>query len=112
MYVWPLFLGDLVPRGAFGTHVAVLLRRLRRVLQIYKAAPLFIACSATMRNSAPFFTQLVGLDEAEVCVVSDDASGRGARTQDPGPSVSFHIPWSNLHMECGVRLALREDPVT
>jgi len=69
-----------VYRGSFGAHVALLLRRFRRVLKNYKSSPLFIACSATMCNAGDFFRKLVALEEGEeVCVVDEDTAGRGDR---------------------------------
>lgn len=69
-----------VYRAVFGTHIALLLRRLRRVLQHYNARPQFIACSATMRNAKQFFSQLLALEETEdAVVIDDDAAGRGER---------------------------------
>lgn len=69
-----------VYRAAFGTHAALLMRRFRRVLCHYRASPLFIACSATMSNPTPFFTQLLSLgSDSSVCVVDDDTAGRGNR---------------------------------
>jgi DEAD/DEAH box helicase domain-containing protein len=37
-------------RGVFGSHLANVLRRLRRVAQFYGSSPQFIACSATIAN--------------------------------------------------------------
>ena len=39
-------------RGVFGSHLAGVLRRLRRLCQLYGAAPQFILCSATIANPA------------------------------------------------------------
>ena len=37
-------------RGVFGCHVALILRRLRRLAALYGAAPRFVCCSATVGN--------------------------------------------------------------
>ncbi|MFE0021843.1 DEAD/DEAH box helicase [Amycolatopsis sp. NPDC059021] len=64
-------------RGVFGSHVALLLRRLRRVAAHYGASPVFVLASATTAAPAEFATRLTGVD----CVaVTEDASPRGART--------------------------------
>ncbi len=49
-------------RGVFGSHVAHLLRRLRRIAAHYGAAPRFIACSATIANPLGLANMLTGLD--------------------------------------------------
>jgi len=67
-------------RGSFGTHVALLLRRFRRVLVHHGVSPLFIACSATIVNARSFFQQLLALQNAdEVAIVDEDTAGRGDR---------------------------------
>ena len=48
-------------RGIFGTHVAHVLRRLRRLARHYGKDPRFVACSATVGNPDEFLTQLTGL---------------------------------------------------
>lgn len=64
-------------RGVFGSHVALLLRRLRRVARHYGADPVFVLASATTAEPAEFAGRLSGVD----CVpVVEDASPRGART--------------------------------
>lgn len=69
-----------VYRATFGTHMALLLRRFRRVLQHYGASPLFVACSATIRSAEPFFKQLLNLGPEDSCmVVDEDTAGRGER---------------------------------
>ena len=64
-------------RGVFGTHVAHLLRRLRRLCEHYGSSPTFIFCSATIGRPAELAGQLCGL---EVDEVADDGSPRGGRT--------------------------------
>ena len=63
-------------RGVFGTHVAHVLRRLRRVSAAYAARPSFVACSATIGAPAELASALwAGPVEA----VTDDGSPRGER---------------------------------
>ncbi|WP_353074116.1 DEAD/DEAH box helicase [Amycolatopsis carbonis] len=64
-------------RGVFGSHVALLLRRLRRVAAHYGASPVFVLASATTASPAEFASRLTGLPCA---AVTEDASPRGART--------------------------------
>ena len=47
-------------RGVFGSHVANVLRRLRRVCAFYKANPQFILCSATIGNPGEQAEALLG----------------------------------------------------
>ena len=64
-------------RGIFGTHVAMILRRLRRIAGHYGASPTFVLGSATIGNPGELGAALTGLD---VGVVDDDTSPAGART--------------------------------
>ncbi|QKG23952.1 DEAD/DEAH box helicase [Actinomadura verrucosospora] len=64
-------------RGVFGSHVAQILRRLRRVCARYHASPTFILASATTSEPATTASRLTGLD---VVAVDDDASPRGPAT--------------------------------
>ena len=66
-------------RGVFGSHVAQVLRRLRRVAAHHGAGqPLvFILASATIANPADCARQLTGLDAV---AVTDDGSPRGPVT--------------------------------
>ncbi|QGG96516.1 DEAD/DEAH box helicase [Actinomarinicola tropica] len=66
-----------VLRGVFGTHVAHLLRRLRRLCELYGSSPTFVFCSATIGEPGRLAGTLCGLDVAEVL---DDGSPRGERT--------------------------------
>ncbi len=62
-------------RGIFGSHVAGVIRRLRRVCQP-ECDPLFICCSATIANPAELASQLIG---REASVIDDDGSPRGRK---------------------------------
>ena len=48
-------------RGVFGSHVANVLRRLRRICKIYSSSPQFILCSATIANPGELANRLTGL---------------------------------------------------
>ncbi len=64
-------------RGVFGSHVALLLRRLRRVARRYGTDPVFMLASATVSDPAESASLLAGVPcEA----VTADRSPRGART--------------------------------
>lgn len=64
-------------RGVFGAHVALILRRLRRICRHYGADPLFVLSSATVADPAASAERLIG---APVQAVTDDASPRAGRT--------------------------------
>ncbi|EST38882.1 DEAD/DEAH box helicase [Streptomycetaceae bacterium MP113-05] len=61
-------------RGVFGSHVAQVLRRLRRVCARYGADPVFLLASATSADPGEAATRLTGLP---VTAVTEDASPRG-----------------------------------
>ena len=64
-------------RGIFGSQVACVLRRLRRVCALYGSEPQFIATSATIANPAQHFAALTAV---EAVVVDNDGSPIGPRT--------------------------------
>ncbi|WP_082598317.1 MULTISPECIES: DEAD/DEAH box helicase [unclassified Kitasatospora] len=61
-------------RGVFGSHVAQVLRRLRRVCERYGSSPTFLLASATTADPAATAERLTGLPAV---AVTDDASPRG-----------------------------------
>jgi DEAD/DEAH box helicase domain-containing protein len=63
-------------RGVFGSHVAGVLCRLRRLCYFYGSNPQFIACSATIANPGEHAERLVGLPFE---VVANDGSPHGAK---------------------------------
>lgn len=65
-----------VYRGIFGSHVANVLRRLRRIAAHYGADPIFICASATIANPGELASRLIG---APVTVVDEDGSPRGRK---------------------------------
>jgi len=66
-----------VYRGVFGSHVANVLRRLRRLARIYGSDPRFLLASATIANAGELAVALTG---EEAAVVEGDAAPRAART--------------------------------
>lgn len=82
---WAEFLGGLryvvldemhTYRGVFGSHVANVLRRLRRICFAYGSNPQFICTSATIANPKELAERLV---EAPVTVVDETGAPRGAK---------------------------------
>jgi DEAD/DEAH box helicase domain-containing protein len=66
-----------VYRGVFGSHVANVLRRLRRLARIYGANPQVLFASATISNPGELGAALLG---DRLTVVSDDGAPRPERT--------------------------------
>ena len=82
---WARFLGNLqlvvidelhTYRGIFGSHVALVLRRLRRLAAHYGAHPTFVFSSATIGNPGGLASRLIGLP---VEAVDEDDSPSGAK---------------------------------
>jgi DEAD/DEAH box helicase domain-containing protein len=63
-------------RGLFGSHVANVIRRLRRICQHYGADPIFICASATIANPRELAERLI---EAPVELVDDNGAPRGRK---------------------------------
>jgi DEAD/DEAH box helicase domain-containing protein len=63
-------------RGVFGSHVANLIRRLKRVAEFYGARPQFILASATIGNPKELAENLI---EENVTLIDNDGSSRGER---------------------------------
>ena len=66
-----------VYRGVFGSHVAQVVRRLRRLCAAYGATPRFVLTSATIANPRAFAEKLVGLP---FTAVDEDQAPRPERT--------------------------------
>src|SRR5690242_3895785 len=63
-------------RGVFGSHLANVLRRLRRIAKFYGSDPQFICSSATIANSAQLASQLI---EKEVEAVEENGAPAGEK---------------------------------
>jgi DEAD/DEAH box helicase domain-containing protein len=66
-----------VYRGVFGSHVANVLRRLRRLARVYGAEPQFLLASATIANPGALAASLIG---SGTTVIGADAAPRAERT--------------------------------
>lgn len=64
-------------RGVFGSNVAFVIRRLRRIARFYGASPSFVLSTATLANPQEFGEKLAGLP---FDVISGDGSPRGGKT--------------------------------
>jgi DEAD/DEAH box helicase domain-containing protein len=65
-----------VYRGVFGSHIANLIRRLKRISAFYGAFPQFILTSATIANPGQLAERMI---EMPVTVIDRDGSPRGKR---------------------------------
>src|SRR5574341_1112612 len=63
-------------RGVFGSHIANVLRRLRRICRFYGSSPQFICSSATIANPKGLAEKLI---EAPVTLIDDDGSPRAEK---------------------------------
>ena len=92
-------------RGIFGTHVAHLLRRLRRIAAHYGASPTFITCSATIGAPDRLASELWG---SPVTAITDDGSPRGERLVALWNPAAFEDPdgWrGSAHRDTAALLA-------
>lgn len=80
-------------RGVFGSHVAQVLRRLRRLCARYGSEPVFLLASATAAHPSVAAGRLTGLPVKEV---ADDASPRGEMV-----FALWEPPLTDLHGEKG-----------
>ena len=90
-------------RGVFGSHVASVLRRLRRLCEHHGGDPVFVLASATAADQAGTARRLLAVDVDEV---TEDASPRGRTTfllWEPGPvpQAGEPCPEPDDHLEGG-----------
>ncbi len=86
-----------VYRGIFGSHVANLMRRLKRIAKHYGSDPLFIATSATIANPGELAEKLV---ESPFQVIKESGAPRGRK---------YFIFWNPPVVES--TLGLRKSPL-
>ncbi|MFA4827782.1 MAG: DEAD/DEAH box helicase [Thermodesulfovibrionales bacterium] len=85
-------------RGVFGSNVAHVLRRLRRICDYWGADPQFITCSATIANPKELAEELTGLQFREVTENGAPSAGRHFMFINP-----FESPYTeavHLFIEC------------
>jgi len=63
-------------RGVFGSHVANVIRRLRRICKFYGSNPQFLCASATIRNPREHAERLLG---APVALIDDNGAPTGEK---------------------------------
>ena len=80
-------------RGIFGSHVANVIRRLRRICAFYGSNPRFICCSATVANPGQMAETIVG---ESFSVVDDNGAPAGERV------IAFYNP-PVVNRELGIR---------
>jgi DEAD/DEAH box helicase domain-containing protein len=70
-------------RGVFGSHLANVIRRLKRIAAFYGANPQFICCSATIANPLELAQKLLDVGQAanlpNVTLIDDDGAPRGEK---------------------------------
>jgi DEAD/DEAH box helicase domain-containing protein len=63
-------------RGVFGSHVANVLRRLKRIAAFYGSKPLFILCTATIANPVEVAEKMI---EERVALIEENGAPRGEK---------------------------------
>lgn len=80
-------------RGVFGSHVANVIRRLKRIAAFYGSNPRFILTSATIANPAEHGKAMTGQD---LTVIDQDGAPHGRKT-----TILYNPPV--IHEETGIR---------
>ena len=75
-------------RGIFGSNFALLLRRLKRILEIFDVKPIWILSSATISNAKEFCEKLIGED---FVVIDKDDSPSG-----PKKVILWDLPYDKV----------------
>jgi DEAD/DEAH box helicase domain-containing protein len=63
-------------RGIFGSHLANVLRRLKRIAQFYGSSPQFVLCTATIANPLEMAEKMI---EAPVALIDNNGAPRGEK---------------------------------
>ncbi|KAJ3048915.1 hypothetical protein HK102_012603, partial [Quaeritorhiza haematococci] len=95
--------------GTLGSHVAMVMRRLRRVCSMYDNHHVqFVSCSATIANPVELMSNLFNLPPPSIALTSSssDTSPRG-----PKHHIIWNPPPKNIHDLREGRLSLLEEAV-
>lgn len=107
-FLWESFLENLkfiildeshIYHGIFGSHVANVIRRLKRILSTYHTKPIFICTSATIGNPITFMQKLV---EENFELIEKDGSPQGKK------EIIFYNP-PVLNEELGIRKSCNQE---
>ena len=88
-------------RGVFGSHLANVIRRLRRICRFYGSDPIFLCSSATVANPVEHSSLLLG---EQVTLVDDNGAPRGEK----------HLVFYNppvVNAELGIRRSVIKESV-
>lgn len=88
-------------RGVFGSHVANVIRRLKRIAAFYGSKPQFILTSATIANPGEHANALTG---ENVSLIDQDGAPHGCRT-----TILYNPPV--IHPETGIRKSATSEVV-
>jgi DEAD/DEAH box helicase domain-containing protein len=66
-------------RGVFGSHMAHVLARLKRVASFHGSNPTFISATATIGNPEELAARLLAVDPAELCVIRESGAPSATR---------------------------------
>jgi DEAD/DEAH box helicase domain-containing protein len=66
-------------KGVFGSHVANVLRRLRRVARFHGSDPIFIGATATIGNPGEHAARIFGVKGDELCTITENGAPQGER---------------------------------
>ena len=120
-HVWREFLRNLklvvideahFYRGVFGSHVAMIIRRMRRILREYGASPQFVLCSATIANVREHAERLVGLPFRVVTADGSPSGGRAFVLVDAAPIEQSSGLGINVQAAAYTAALMREDVKT
>jgi DEAD/DEAH box helicase domain-containing protein len=91
-------------RGVFGSHLANVLRRLRRIAGFYGSRPQFVCCSATIANPGELASQLI---EQDVDMIDESGAPSGEKLfvfYNP-PMVNRNLGIRRSYLNEGTRVA-------
>ena len=100
-------------RGVFGSHVANVLRRLRRIAAHYGSAPQFIMASATIANPRELAERLIGDSVAEVTENGAPSGGKLFLCYNPpvvNPPLGIRAPYLGEAARFAVRFLKERIP--